>query len=241
VHLNVGFVGLGAMGYPMAKNLAIHHAHHPDPSSPVLVWNRSPAATQKLQEELGSKVKIAESLEQIVAECDLIFTSIGSDDGVKEVYSVFANTLQVCRFNRLTDLHAIICHSTLHITRPKSLPKLRRYSPLSPVSSPWLSRLSSTLMKPHPRPTAELDALLSQIPHTHFVASPVFGPPIAAQKAQLTLVLSGDYRSKKTVAYVAVPAFGRKVIDLGGNIEKGARTSQIGQYTTNLHHSSAYL
>ena len=33
--------------------------------------------------------------------------------------------------------------------------------------------------------------------------------------------MSGDYRSKKEVAYLLVPAIGRKVVDLGGNLEKG--------------------
>lgn len=33
--------------------------------------------------------------------------------------------------------------------------------------------------------------------------------------------MSGDYRSKKEVAFLLVPAVGRKVIDLGGNLEKG--------------------
>jgi hypothetical protein len=33
--------------------------------------------------------------------------------------------------------------------------------------------------------------------------------------------LTGDYRAKKEIAYLLVPAVGRKVIDLGENIEKG--------------------
>lgn len=33
--------------------------------------------------------------------------------------------------------------------------------------------------------------------------------------------MAGDYRSKKEAAYLLVPAVGRKVIDLGGNLEKG--------------------
>ena len=35
------------------------------------------------------------------------------------------------------------------------------------------------------------------------------------------IALSGDYRSKKEVAYTLVPAIGRRIIDLGGNVEKG--------------------
>lgn len=60
-----------------------------------------------------------------------------------------------------------------------------------------------------------------QLPHVHFIAGPVFGPPSSASQRQLLQILSGDYRSKKVVAYLLVPAVARKVIDLGGNIEKG--------------------
>jgi len=42
-----------------------------------------------------------------------------------------------------------------------------------------------------------------------------------ADKAQLIIAMSGDYRSKKELAYLLVPAIGRKVLDLGGNVEKG--------------------
>jgi hypothetical protein len=42
-----------------------------------------------------------------------------------------------------------------------------------------------------------------------------------AEKATLIIALSGDYRSKKEVAYTLVPAIGRRVLDLGGNVEKG--------------------
>ena len=34
-------------------------------------------------------------------------------------------------------------------------------------------------------------------------------------------VMSGDYQSKKEVAPYLVPAVGRKIVDLGGNVEKG--------------------
>jgi 3-hydroxyisobutyrate dehydrogenase-like beta-hydroxyacid dehydrogenase len=67
----------------------------------------------------------------------------------------------------------------------------------------------------------ELDHLISRIPHCHLITSPVFGAPAAADKAQLLICMSGDYRSKKEVAFLFVPAVGRKVIDLGGNLEKG--------------------
>jgi hypothetical protein len=39
------------------------------------------------------------------------------------------------------------------------------------------------------------------------------------------LVMSGDHRAKKELAYLLVPSVGRKVIDLGENIEKGVAVS----------------
>jgi hypothetical protein len=50
----------------------------------------------------------------------------------------------------------------------------------------------------------------------------VFGAPNAADGAQLVIILAGDYRSKKEIAYLFVPAIGRKAYDMGGNVEKGA-------------------
>ena len=54
--------------------------------------------------------------------------------------------------------------------------------------------------------------------------APVFGAPAAADVANLIIVMAGEYRSKKEVAHLLVPAMGRKILDLGGNLEKGART-----------------
>jgi hypothetical protein len=53
------------------------------------------------------------------------------------------------------------------------------------------------------------------------ITCPVVGPPISADKARLVLIMSGDYRFKKEVAYLLVPAIGFKVIDLGSDVEKG--------------------
>ncbi|TFY61536.1 hypothetical protein EVG20_g7019, partial [Dentipellis fragilis] len=72
----------------------------------------------------------------------------------------------------------------------------------------------------YPSLAGELDILVSSIPHCHLVTSPVCGPPAMAETGKLILVMSGDYRCKKEVAHLLVPAIGRKVLDLGGNLEK---------------------
>ncbi|KAJ7146405.1 NAD-P-binding protein [Mycena epipterygia] len=80
----------------------------------------------------------------------------------------------------------------------------------------------------YPTLAGELDTLLSSVPHCHLITSPVFGTPSVAAAAQLLIVMSGDYRSKKEVAYMLVPAVGRKVVDLGGNLEKAPTFKLIG-------------
>ncbi|KAG8872175.1 hypothetical protein FRB97_007900, partial [Tulasnella sp. 331] len=74
----------------------------------------------------------------------------------------------------------------------------------------------------------QLDTSVSAIPHTSFVAAPVFGATAVAASAQLIICLAGDYRSKKEIAYLLVPAAGRKVIDLGGNVEKAVSFKLVG-------------
>lgn len=84
----------------------------------------------------------------------------------------------------------------------------------------------------------ELDNLISSVPHARFITCPVFGAPPAAAKGLLIAVMSGDYRSKKEVAYILVPAAAQKVIDLGGNIEKGLGIYSLLQHLLNIFNSS---
>jgi len=75
--------------------------------------------------------------------------------------------------------------------------------------------------------------MVSSIPHSYLVTCPVFGTPDVAAKAQLLVLMSGEYRSKKEVAYLFVPAIGRKVVDLGGNLEKGTYLLELSGRLTN--------
>jgi len=80
----------------------------------------------------------------------------------------------------------------------------------------------------YPSLTGELDSKISAIPNTYFIASPVFGSTSVAQAAGLIVCLAGDYKSKKEIAYLLVPAAGRKVLDLGGNVEKAVAFKLVG-------------
>lgn len=97
--LQIGFYGLGSMGYLMARNLANHIPSGLATSLPLLVFNRTPAKCEKLVAELGGeakgRVRIAQSAQQLAVECDVIITNLANDAVVKSVYEEFARVLTV--------------------------------------------------------------------------------------------------------------------------------------------------
>lgn len=97
----IGFYGLGAMGYLMARNLAKARAGHLAGSPPLLVYNRTTSKSEKLSKELGgeSKVRVAQSVADLVNECDIIITNLANDAAVKSVYDEFNKTLSVNFFS----------------------------------------------------------------------------------------------------------------------------------------------
>ncbi|KAJ7762325.1 NAD-P-binding protein [Mycena maculata] len=189
--IQIGFVGLGAMGGMMAKNLANYRAAHISGALPILVWNRSPAKGESLVAEVGqNKVRVAKTLEQLATECDVIFSNLANDDVVKSCYLKFVEAL--------------------------------KHTP------PARSKIFVEMSTIYPSLAGELDTLITSVPHCRLITSPVFGVPTVAAAAQLVIVMSGDYRTKKEIAYILVPAVGRKVIDLGGNLEKAPTFKLIG-------------
>lgn len=86
--------------------------------------------------------------------------------------------------------------------------------------------------------SGELDVLISSLPHARFITCPVFGAPPAAAKRLLIAVMSGDYRSKKEVAHLLVPAAAQKVIDVGGDVEKGLGTYFLLRHLLIIYNSS---
>ncbi|KAI0756407.1 NAD-P-binding protein [Daedaleopsis nitida] len=187
----IAFVGLGAMGYLMARNLAKWRKQHVHGSLPLLVWNRTKGRAEDLSKELGSEaITIADSLEEVATEADIIITNLSADDVVRSVYQTFEKALQ--------------------------------------GSKPSKNKIFVETSTVYPTLAAELDTLLSSVPNTHFITAPVFGAPAAAAAAQLIIIMSGDYRSKKEVSHILHPAVGRKLVDLGGNVEKAPTFKLIG-------------
>lgn len=72
----IGWIGLGAMGTPMAKNLE-------KAGFPLLVYNRSVDKTEAFQ---NSNTTIANSVKELAGNSDIIFTMISDDTAVQSVY-----------------------------------------------------------------------------------------------------------------------------------------------------------
>ena len=83
--MKVGVIGLGAMGANMALNF--HYAgflHR--------VWNRTRASAEAVSAK--TKVKIADSPQQLAADCELIITSVSRDADVLEVVRSILATIK---------------------------------------------------------------------------------------------------------------------------------------------------
>ncbi|MFZ2507673.1 MAG: NAD(P)-dependent oxidoreductase [Steroidobacteraceae bacterium] len=74
--MNVGFIGLGAMGQHMARNL--HRA-----GLLTGVWNRTRSRSEALASETGCKIH--DSAAALAAECDFIVTCISADEDLLSV------------------------------------------------------------------------------------------------------------------------------------------------------------
>ncbi|WP_440997622.1 NAD(P)-dependent oxidoreductase [Arhodomonas sp. SL1] len=83
--MNVGVIGLGAMGAGMARNLAKHDLLG-------TVWNRTTEKAEALAAELG--VTAAATPEDVAAACEVIITCVSADADVLEVVDAMAPGLQ---------------------------------------------------------------------------------------------------------------------------------------------------
>ena len=72
----IGWIGLGSMGVPMASNLS-------KAGFPLTVYNRSIEKTKPFE---NTTVVIAQNLRELVAQSDIIFTMLSNDDAVGMVY-----------------------------------------------------------------------------------------------------------------------------------------------------------
>jgi 3-hydroxyisobutyrate dehydrogenase-like beta-hydroxyacid dehydrogenase len=72
----IGFVGLGVMGGPMCRNVALKHG------GDVLAFDMNAAAFEALR---GTKARRTQTLDEIAARADIVFLSLPGDRQVKQV------------------------------------------------------------------------------------------------------------------------------------------------------------
>ncbi len=72
----IGFIGLGVMGGPMCRNMAIKHA------GDVLAYDMNPEAFQALE---GTKARRLETVADVAAEADYVFLSLPGGPQVEQV------------------------------------------------------------------------------------------------------------------------------------------------------------
>ena len=72
----IGFVGLGVMGGPMCRNVALKH------SGDVIAFDMSPAAFAALE---GTKARRAQTLGEVAEQADLVFLSLPGAQQVEQV------------------------------------------------------------------------------------------------------------------------------------------------------------
>lgn len=82
--MKTGFIGLGAMGYPMAKNLHKAGLLHG-------VWNRTPETAQRFATETG--VNAASDIDTLAGESECVVTCVSADADVLAVVEVLAQSL----------------------------------------------------------------------------------------------------------------------------------------------------
>jgi 3-hydroxyisobutyrate dehydrogenase len=83
--LRVGFIGLGAMGEGMARNLHRRGLLQ-------AVWNRTPERAQRLASELGCQAPA--SVAELAAGCDTVMVCVSADADVLEVVAALQPGLQ---------------------------------------------------------------------------------------------------------------------------------------------------
>lgn len=104
----IGFIGLGNIGFLMARNLAMNAPRNDVHKSlpPLLVWNRTVTKAQKLIGIVGEeKARLAKDPEQIARECDIVFVNLANDDVVRMIYYRLAASLKVCLLSVAPSLH----------------------------------------------------------------------------------------------------------------------------------------
>jgi len=106
----VGVYGLGAIGYHVARNLANSLS-----TLPLVVYNRSPAKSEKLASELGpNKISIVRSPAELVDSCDIMYALFES-----KPYTRIDSLVSASQFSRTTTWSSLHTSSFIRLSRYK--------------------------------------------------------------------------------------------------------------------------
>ena len=73
--MQIGFIGLGNLGAPIAENLLELHKD-------LLVYNRTRSKTKPLEEKGAT---VCNSVKELALECDIVFTIVSNDAAIKDI------------------------------------------------------------------------------------------------------------------------------------------------------------
>jgi 3-hydroxyisobutyrate dehydrogenase-like beta-hydroxyacid dehydrogenase len=121
--MEIGFIGLGAMGSPIAANL-LKFGHR------LRVWNRSPGAVDKLAQQ-GAERAFSPAE---VFERPIVFTMLADDTAIR---STLLDT-GVLRQARRETIHVVM--STISVAFAKHLEEIHREAGIAYVAAPVLGR-----------------------------------------------------------------------------------------------------
>src|SRR5580658_10355253 len=74
----LGFLGLGLMGYPMARNLL--HAGHS-----VALWSNTAEKASQLASEAGTGAIVCPTPAAVAAQSDVVFLCVGNTEMVEQI------------------------------------------------------------------------------------------------------------------------------------------------------------
>lgn len=172
---NIGFIGLGNLGTPIALNL-VKNGHT------VYVYNRTSSKAEPLK---AQGAIVCESIAALAQQCTIVFTIVSDDAALKSICdgdNGLINNLQ---------------KDSIHVSMSTILPK-----------------------------TAEDLLSLHQQHSQHYLASPVFGRPDAAQQLKLNFCFSGEEKIRKQIEPLLKDAGGMNVFDFG-DVITGANTVKL--------------
>lgn len=87
----LGFIGLGVMGEPMCRNLAVKQANR------VIAYDTQPAPLDRL----GQAIVVAKSVGQVMREADIVFLSLPSGEVVAKICEQPDGLLENCRAGQI--------------------------------------------------------------------------------------------------------------------------------------------